>query len=432
VGGTLASQIVWTAPRDGAYAFMVRDFANLGDCRYYSLTFTRNYRLLLPILRQPAETLTPTPTATATPTRTPTASPTATATPTRTPTATATPTRTPTATATPTRTPTATVGPSPTPTATQPPPVGPILIHVPNLNYPKDIAVNPVTNRLYVVSRDNDRVYALDGSSHAVLAAVPVCDEPFGIAVNPNTNRVYVSCFRPGLVGVIDGNTHLLVKTIPVGPEPTYIAVHRTTNRIYVPTHGNGNLVEIDGATDTLNRSAHAGVGIFGLAVNEALHRIYVTNRDEGTVATIDAATLQRLSEQTVHVGGPNSAAWGIGYNPITARLYVTYRDGPVTLNRLAIFAATPTGLVWLAVRNIPEGGNDATGKLGVNPTTNRIFIPNAASNNVTVVHGDTHAILTTFALAPDPFGIAVNPATNRVYLTARAAHQLWMVPDTY
>jgi DNA-binding beta-propeller fold protein YncE len=237
-----------------------------------------------------------------------------------------------------------------------------------------------------VVSRNNDRVYAVDGSSHVILAVIPVCDEPFGIAVNPNTNRVYVTCFRPGLVGVIDGHSHLMVKTIAVGPEPTYVAVNRSTNRIYVPTHGNGNLVEIDGVTDTLTRYGHAGVGVFGLAVNEALNRVYVTNRDEGTVATIDATTLQRLGQQTVHLGGPNSAAWGIGYNPATARLYVTYRDGPITLNRLAIFETTPTGLVWLAVRAIPEGGNDATGQLGVNPTTNRIFIPNAASNNVTVV----------------------------------------------
>jgi V8-like Glu-specific endopeptidase len=71
---------------------------------------------------------TPTPTATATPTRTPT--PTATATPTRTPspTATATPTRTltPTATATPTRT--------PTPTATPTPPGGsPAPLRIPQL-----------------------------------------------------------------------------------------------------------------------------------------------------------------------------------------------------------------------------------------------------------------------------------------------------------
>lgn len=562
-GGTLGSQIVWTAPASGSYYFMVRDFANVGDCHTYRLTFSRNYHLYLPLILGPqpqatatpsptsgpsvtptpsptsspaptntptlvssptptpspsrtsSPTLTPTstptlaltstPTPSATPTRTPTLTATLAATPTATPTPSATPTRppaftftptptntstptssptatststptrtptpsltptatvtststptptitltptltptpsfTPTATVTPTRTltptpsptatrtPTATITPTPTVTPTLAPLTTPVEIPIPGLVHPKDVAVNRRTNLIYVVSRDNDKVYVVDGYSHAVVTAIGVCDQPFGIDANSQTNRVYVACFTSGRVDVINGASNLVIASPAVGPEPTYVEVNESTNRVFVVTHGNGGLAEIDGNSQLLLRTTPTGGGAFGLAVDENLNRVYVGNRDSDTVSIIDAAAMAKLMD--VYPGGAQYHPYGLAFNPATNRLYVSYSVFNPVL-KLAIYAATPAGLVRLDTRDLANGGSDAPGVLGINPTTNHLFVPNSASHTVSVISGFSNNGLATLPLGLDPFGVDVNPLTDRVYITARGSNQLWVVPDVY
>lgn len=403
-GGTLASQIIWTAPKAGFYYFMVRDFLRRGECRTYDLTFTVEYHIYLPSVLAPQATPTPTPmpSATATPTDTPTPSPTL--------------TPTPTVTLTPTITPT----PIPLPT--------PVVILDEGLEHAKDVAVNPLTNRIYVVSRDNDRVYAIDGATYQTIAAIPTCDEPFGLAVNSATNKLYVACFVDGLVRVIDGASNWGLKDIPVGPEPTYVAINEHTNRIYVVTHGDGALAEIDGTSDTFTRTVNSGGGAFGLAMNEALNRVYVTNRDEGTVSTIDAATMTQIGSQKVRPG-PRAAPFGLGFNPASSRLYVTYHKTGI-LKRVAVYQADAGGLTRIGTVSVPNGGEDAPGVLGVNPGTNRIFVPNSASNSISVIDGAANSVYYTLPLYEDPFGIDVDALTNRVYISTRGNDLLWMAPD--
>ena len=56
-----------------------------------------------------------------------------------------------------------------------------------------------------------------------------------------------------------------------------------------------------------------------------------------------------------------------------------------------------------------------------VNPLTNKIYIANSGSNNVTVIDGFTNNT-TTIAAGASPSAIAVNPATNRIYVANKGA----------
>ncbi|HEY53574.1 MAG TPA: hypothetical protein G4N94_08970 [Caldilineae bacterium] len=399
-GGTLGSQIVWTAPQNGLYFFKIRDFNWRGDCHAYDLTFTAEYVQYWPFLNQH-----PTPTPTVTPTFTP--SPT--------------PTVTPTATNTPT--------PAPTPTPTPTPLPTPSLVLGTELAFPNDVAVNPQTQRIYVASRDTDRVIAINATNNQIIASIPVCHKPFGIDVNIDTNKLYVACFDDDAVGVIDGNANLLAKTISVGPKPTYVGVNKSTNRVYVVTYGDGRLVEIDGASDARTRSAATGDGAFGLAVNESLNRVYVTNRDVHTVSTVDTNAMSTIISQTVQPGENKPVPFGVAFNPNTNRLYVTYEKHG-QLIKVAIYQTSAGGLTRIDTVTVPNGGNDAPGVLGVNPTTNHIFIPNTASNSVTVIDGVSNGILYNIPLGPSPFDVDVDPVTNKVYVVTKDSHQLWMIPD--
>ncbi len=63
---------------------------------------------------------------------------------------------------------------------------------------------------------------------------------------------------------------------------------------------------------------------------------------------------------------------------------------------------------------------NVATGSgpiaVAVNPVTNKIYVANADSNDVTVIDG-THNLTKTVAAGSIPEAVAVNPATNKIYV---------------
>ena len=69
------------------------------------------------------------------------------------------------------------------------------------------IAVNPATNRIYVAA-DPAVVKVVDGDSHALVATIPVQRGPAYIAVNRVTNRIFVANTRDQSLSVIDGATN--------------------------------------------------------------------------------------------------------------------------------------------------------------------------------------------------------------------------------
>ena len=51
-----------------------------------------------------------------------------------------------------------------------------------------------------------------------------------------------------------------------------------------------------------------------------------------------------------------------------------------------------------------------------MNPVTNKIYVANHDSGNVTVIDGATNAT-TTVPVGTGPYAVAVNPVTNKIYV---------------
>ena len=58
---------------------------------------------------------------------------------------------------------------------------------------------------------------------------------PYAVAVNPVTNKIYVTNLHGSSVTVIDGATNSTT-TVATGTFPTCLAVNPVTNKIYVLT----------------------------------------------------------------------------------------------------------------------------------------------------------------------------------------------------
>jgi DNA-binding beta-propeller fold protein YncE len=254
--------------------------------------------------------------------------------------------------------------------------------------------------------------------AQTVVATIPVgAGLPRAVAVNPVTNKIYVaSCtansptFRRGSLTVIDGATNA---TTVINGCFKDVAVDSVTNKIYVPS------AVIDGATNAVtNLSAGGNV----VAVNPLTNKIYVANR-AGYTYVIDGATNSITTVIDPNALYLNPAA--IAVNPVTNKIYVANNALPFS---------NPPGNV-----TVIDGATNSTTTLtdpnaiipqfvAVNPVTNKIYVANAGNlgdyppglnhGNITVIDGSTNAITTlTDPNVLVPQAVAVNQTTNKIYV---------------
>jgi DNA-binding beta-propeller fold protein YncE len=135
------------------------------------------------------------------------------------------------------------------------------------------VAVNPATNKIYIANfgdyhplegtGDVGSIGVVDGATNSeTLIRDPNAIGPHAIAVNPVTNKVYVANFWTDNITVIDGATNALTTLAnPNAFFPTAVVVNSETNKIYVANLGNfyygfgsntGNVSVIDGATNSI------------------------------------------------------------------------------------------------------------------------------------------------------------------------------------
>jgi DNA-binding beta-propeller fold protein YncE len=269
---------------------------------------------------------------------------------------------------------------------------------------PESVAVNETTNRVYVVNAGDavfggppGSVTVIDGATNAIIARIidPNAAEsvPSRAAVNPVTNKIYVingNSFAN--VTVIDGATNAVVTTIadPTPGGPTYIAVNQVTNKIYVVHVGRvisdrGGITVIDGATNTATAIAdpHA-VNPVRVAVNPHTNKIYVTNEgalgfgpykgNKGNVTVIDGAT-----NALTTVTDPNATEpGGLAIDVTTNKIYVDNQGagGNFTIIDGATHLTT----------TVDDLNANGPGPIGVNAATNRVYIGHGES--VTVMQG--------------------------------------------
>lgn len=278
---------------------------------------------------------------------------------------------------------------------------------------PHSVTVNSVTNKIYVANEGSGTVTVIDGDSNTT-ASVAVGNGPYAVALNSTTNKIYVANEGSGTVTVIDGATNA-VTTVAVGNLPGAVAVNQVTDKIYVvnkcgsdPTCASaGSVTIIDGATHSTTTVA-AGIGSGAVAVNPATNRIYVANSTSNSVTVIDGAT---NTASTVAVASPGA----IALNEVTNQIYVLSGGNNVTVIDGATNDATAVAI----------GTEAAT--ITVNPVTDQIYLLNPTSNTVTVIDGATNTS-STLPAGNRPIAVALNSATNQIYVAAINSNNVTMI----
>src|ERR1035441_2847018 len=116
---------------------------------------------------------------------------------------------------------------------------------------PIAIAVNPVTNTIYVANLDSNTVTVINGATNTATATVSTGTFPYAVAVDPVTNTIYVANLDSNTVTVINGATNPATATVSTGTFPYAVAVDPVTNTIYVQDEYSANVTVIKRATNT-------------------------------------------------------------------------------------------------------------------------------------------------------------------------------------
>jgi YVTN family beta-propeller protein len=261
---------------------------------------------------------------------------------------------------------------------------------------PYFVAVNSVTNKIYVANANGNSVTVIDGSTDS-SATVAVGTFPSSLAVNAVTNKIYVTNQLSASVTIINGATNETT-TVAVGSLPESVAVNQATNKIYVANSGDKTVTVIDGATNTPT-TITAGSNPQSVAVNAATNKIYVADYGSAQVTVIDGATNNTSS---VAAGkGPLSVA----VNAVTDEIYVVNSlDADVTV----IDGATNN------TTTVPAGTTPYS--VAVDTAANKAYVANKDSNNVTIIDGATNQT-TTVTVGTSPVSVAVNSGTGKIYV---------------
>src|SRR5206468_1238531 len=119
-------------------------------------------------------------------------------------------------------------------------------------------------------------VTVIDGTNNSTVNVPTTGTDPNAIAINTVTNKIYVANFVSGNVTLISGFSNVTTN-IAAGTNPGAVAVNPVTNKIYVANRASASVTVIDGT----NNSPTTLTGFsfpYALAVNPATNQIYVAN----------------------------------------------------------------------------------------------------------------------------------------------------------
>jgi len=313
--------------------------------------------------------------------------------------------------------------------------------------YPKAVAVNPVTNRVYVTNDESGSISVLDGAQHSLIAVIPdwAIDVKSRIAVNPATNQIFVTTIWG--VDIFDGTTNRLVSTakfstcyglavnpvtnivyalcdvgifvfpanapssfsfidIPGVTRDAVIAVNPTTNMIYTTT--SDTLWVVNGTTNAVYSIPLGGTYDVALTVDTQRNRIYACSNTTG-IMVIDGNTLQTVQTITTP-----AYVLALAVDSTANRLYVALVTLATNTDTIALL--DPDTGQQLA--STPIELDPCSYGLACNPQTHLVYAGDAGRCSILALDGTSLAEVSAVETASGATCVATNAATRMLYLT--------------
>ena len=216
-------------------------------------------------------------------------------------------------------------------------------IQLPNAKSLKSVDFNPADNKVYVVGEDNAGVlghptlWVINDTTHNVEREIELSGETtqvFDVAYNPTSNKIYVTTFSQGRLYIVDADSYD-IDYIHYGTCCRGVAVDPHLNRVYIAlpyAYGwrdpgcylavlDADTLAMDGVRLPDN-SYSAGVAV------GSNNKVYVVLQGTNQVAVVDGTT---LSLEIINLGpggegydiGPGAKKiWAVGVLPLCNKVF--------------------------------------------------------------------------------------------------------------
>lgn len=248
-----------------------------------------------------------------------------------------------------------------------------------------------------------------------------VFDSPIlDLAVNPLTHKVYLSSDVANTIYVLDESTGRLISNITVKGFPNFVSLHPSANKIFVVSPEFDQIYVINGYSDNVTSIIQVGKNPAQLALDPTDYTssgrkglLFVTTQDDNNVEIIDASNEESLKNVTV-----GQWPYGIVVNPVTTKAYVTNSgDGTVSVidygynSNNTLFAKV---IATVDVQSSPMG-------IAVDPYKNHIFVANSGAGNISVINGLDNRVINNVSAGIFPQFLLFNKNTSELYITESA-----------
>jgi len=114
-------------------------------------------------------------------------------------------------------------------------------------DHPSGLAVRTRANELWLVSRNNSRVFVFDIETDEVLDVIPTHQSLSNtLSLNADESTAYVTNSNGNTLTVIDCDQRRIAVDVPVGDGPEGVAINPETNNVYVAIQNEGRLTVHD------------------------------------------------------------------------------------------------------------------------------------------------------------------------------------------
>lgn len=277
----------------------------------------------------------------------------------------------------------------------------------------------------FAIGGPGDTAYGSSQVVNPLVLRIGVGLQPWAIAANAQTHAVYVG-HQGGQLYQLDGTTEARVDSVAAGKFVSAIAVNSITNRVYAGT--DLGVAVYDGTALSPITTVAAGTNqlgisnLQGLTVDSINNRVYVAV-DIGSAAPnpvlrrIDGSTNTFSASNDVPIPGHGT---GAAFDPVNGLVYVAVPDSNF------VVAVDPVAKTFTRI----AAGTTPT-YVAVNPVTNRVYVGNTSSDDITVIDASTGTVLTTITVFYTPGSLTVDAVNNRLYVGVNGLPYLLPISGT-
>ena len=268
---------------------------------------------------------------------------------------------------------------------------GTALATITGVSQPYEVTPNLAANRFYVSSYGSNSVLVYNATTYALIDTIPMTNAT-NMALNPTTNRLYVLQNGIGKVGVIDTNTDtVLAQVTGASSSVGGIVVDATTNTIYNANQSTQRVEIISGATNAVTtQTAPLGGALGKPAINTATHRLYVPNQSGGSLFVIDTTT-NAVVATVVGTPSPQDVVVDVAANMVYVSTADAIRVVSGATNSVSTTIALPIG--------------SSPNALALNPATHHLFVALMGTNQIAVIDTSSNTVIASFAAGASPNG---------------------------